>query len=79
MSACVRYFSQTSRTTMALSVFVKSVLARVILFGHSLFAVSIVVDIKESKRYWWLAAVLFFLVIESFVTICLRKSKEYKW
>lgn len=64
---------------MALSIFVKSVLARVIFFSHAFFAIYIVVSIKNDVRFWWLSFILILLLIESIVTILFRKSKEYKW
>jgi hypothetical protein len=64
---------------MAVSVVVKSILARSFLLGHAIFAIFLVVGIKEDKRFWWLAAILFPLVVESVFTVGYRKSKEYKW
>jgi hypothetical protein len=62
-----------------MAVLLKSILARAFLSGHAVFAIYLVVDIKKDKKYWWLAAILFPLVIESVYTVGYRKSRQYKW
>lgn len=64
---------------MVLAVFVKSILARAFLLGHAIFAIYLVVDIKQNKTYWWLVAMLLPLILESIFTLGYRKNKEYKW
>ncbi|KAL9954912.1 hypothetical protein ACROYT_G042498 [Oculina patagonica] len=46
---------------------------------HGGVSVYLVVQSEHNPTYWWLCTGLFFLLIESFYTIVIRKGKEYKY
>lgn len=63
---------------MVFFTFFSGIFTRVIFLVHGGISVYLVVQYKDDPIYWWLCAGLFFLVVESFYTIVIRKGKEYK-
>ncbi|GAB6019957.1 hypothetical protein CHUAL_001486 [Chamberlinius hualienensis] len=58
----------------------KAVAARSLFAIHAFVAVWRVVDVKHGDTtYWIMASSIGFLIIEGFVSICLRKGREMKW
>lgn len=64
---------------MVFFTFFSGIFTRVIFLVHGLTSVYFIVESKGDSKYWWLCTGLFFLLIESFYTIIIRKGKEYKY
>lgn len=57
----------------------RAILIRIVFVLHSIIAIWLVVQIKNDNWYWYLLTPIFFLILETVVTLTLRKNLEWSW
>jgi hypothetical protein len=58
---------------------IRAIFVRLIFSCHGLIAIWRLVIVAKDDRYWYLTGALGGLFIESLITICKKKGREWKW
>ncbi|XP_056648650.1 transmembrane protein 26 [Diorhabda sublineata] len=58
---------------------VRAIFIRLVFVVHSLLAIAQLVYMKNDRRWWYLCCPLFFMILETVVTMTLRKNLEWSW
>jgi hypothetical protein len=56
-----------------------AVFVRLVLLMHALLAILLLVSIKQDLRFWSVASLLVFLLIETGYCVTKRQGRESKW